>query len=384
MKQISFLFTLLLLVACNAKKDIDKINAGDIDHAMSLKQTSILKLKHIFQPDARITIGNVNKVLTCDSMCYIVDIGMGKVTIVNQNGELINEIDRKGRGNNEYLSLDDVFIDSEKQELNLLSRGNQKIYVWNLKGDKLTRTISVPKHFCSMTKTQDGYIGYMGNYTEDSSEPYNFFMLDNNMSIKKGAVKINPDTESRYNKDISVFSTSGNTVSFVQEYDYNIYRLEGDTPYIAYNIDFKNYAWPESQRLFVDNPIEQLTLDAQYIKKIQRIQETPKHLILFYNRQGQGYMSVCNKENNTSTCFVLTEGVKDLFPAPFGEIAGSDEHSILCTIDAEAIHDLYRGKNEHNDFDEMYKDKMEAFRLNVGDVNYNNPNPYIIIYSIEE
>lgn len=95
-------------------------------------------------------------------------------------------------------------------------------------------------------------------------------------------------------------------------------------------------------------------------------------------------MSVCNKENNTSTCFVLTEGVKDLFPAPFGEIAGSDEHSILCTIDAEAIHDLYRGKNEHNDFDEMYKDKMEAFRLNVGDVNYNNPNPYIIIYSIEE
>ena len=30
MKQISFLFTLLLLVACNAQKDIDKIKAQQI------------------------------------------------------------------------------------------------------------------------------------------------------------------------------------------------------------------------------------------------------------------------------------------------------------------------------------------------------------------
>lgn len=384
MKSISFLSVLFLFGACATKTEVVNIDAGDIDHAMSLKQTDFLKLKNIFQPDSCITIGNINKVLMYDSLCYIVDEKLGKVTVVNQKGKFINEINRRGRGNNEYLNIDDVFIDRERHELNLLSRGDQKIYIWNIKGSKLLRTVSVPKHFCAMTKTQDGYIGYMGNYTEDSSQPYNFFMLDNGMNAKKGIVNINSDTESHYNKDVSVFSTSGNTISFVQEYDYNLYRIEENTPYIACCIDFGNHSWPKSQKLFVDNPIEQMKLDAQYIKKIQRIQDSSKYLILFYNHQGQGYMSVCNKENNTGTCFALAEGIKELFPASFGETVGTDEHNVFCTIDAKAIHDLYRGKNEHNDFNEMYKDKMTTFRQNVGKVNYNNSNPYIIIYSIEK
>ena len=41
------------------------------------------------------------------------------------------------------------------------------------------------------------------------------------------------------------------------------------------------------------------------------------------------------------------------------------------------------GRNEHNDFDEMYKDKMNSFRSTVGMVNTDNYNPYIVTYSIE-
>ena len=233
------------------------------------------------------------------------------------------------------------------------ARGNQKIFMWDLMGERLLRTVSVPKRFCAMAKIRGGYIGYMGNYTEDASQPYNFYILDDDMNVEKGFVEINHQTESRYNKDVTVFSTYGHTVSFVQEYDYDIYRVEDNLPYIFCSVDFGKRSWPASQNLFVDNPMEQMILDAQYIKKILKVQETPKHLMLFYNYQGQGYMSVHDKDNHSSTCFTLTEGIKDLFPASFGKIVGADEHGIFCTLDAETIHDLCRGKNENNDFDEM-------------------------------
>ena len=94
-------------------------------------------------------------------------------------------------------------------------------------------------------------------------------------------------------------------------------------------------------------------------------------------------MTKYDKASLNSTCYSLRDGVEDLFPASFGNVVGTNEECLISTINAKNIHDLYSGKNEHNDFDEMYKDKMNSFRSTVGMVNTDNYNPYIVTYSIE-
>lgn len=71
-----------------------------------------------------------------------------------------------------------------------------------------------------------------------------------------------------------------------------------------------------------------------------------------------------------------------MYPAAFGSVIGTTQDLIISTTEAKAIHDLFRGKNENNDFDKKYPEELKRFRQNVGQVDYNNPNPYIIVYKI--
>lgn len=382
LKTLPFLL-LLLLVACHQLKEDIIGKPGNIEAAISIRNCTSLKLSNIFQPASNIVLGNINKILTYRSLYYLMDEEQGIVTILDNNGKLIREINRRGHGNNEYVDLNDIFIDKDNQELNLLSRGSQKIFVYDMKGETLLRTVSVPKHFCSMIKIDRGYVGYMGNYSEDAANPYNFFTLDENMKIKVGSVEINPDVESRYNKDLSIFSNMGNKTLCIQEFDSDIYQADGNQIVKAFSIDFEKWSWPKDQKLFFEDPIKQITMDAQYVKKLNRVQETATSLIFFYHYQGQEYMTKYDKASLNSTCYSLRDGVEDLFPASFGNVVGTNEECIISTINAKNIHDLYSGRNEHNDFDEMYKDKMNSFRSTVGMVNTDNYNPYIVTYSIE-
>ena len=222
----------------------------------------------------------------------------------------------------------------------------------------------------------------MGNYTEDSSHPYNFFVLNEQLEIIDEGVEINPETESRYNRDIPVFSKTMDGINMIAENDYRIYLFDNKEINVSYEIDFGDLAYPKSENIYVDDPIKQMQLDANYIKRFQRIQETSDYLFIYFMYQGQNYVSVYDKENKESLCIFLNDGIKDLFPMSFGNIVGTDNDMIISTVDADYIHDLYRGGNEHNDFDKMYPNEMKNLRHTIDKVNYNNINPYIIVYKV--
>ena len=50
----------------------------------------------------------------------------------NLQGKLLHKISRKGRGAEEYLQLSDMFIDSRNRTLNLLSRIDEKLLVFDV------------------------------------------------------------------------------------------------------------------------------------------------------------------------------------------------------------------------------------------------------------
>lgn len=376
------IFIVLALTSCTSPSNQSKILLKDINDAVSPTQIDFLELYSIFQPESDIMVGNIRKVLVFKSLYYIMDETQMKVLILDDKGKLVSEIDRKGHAYNEYIDLSDIFIDQAKQELYLLSREGQKLLVFDLEGKNLLRTLSVPKRFCSMEKTAQGYIGYMGNYTEDPAHSYNFFMLNEQMEIVGEDVEINPEAESRYNKDVAVFSNNNDEVSMIAESDYRIYRCTKGKFSVAYDIDLGDLSYPESEKFAVNDPIKQMQLDAKYVKRFQRVQETARYLFVYFMLQGQEYALVYDKNVQKTLCISLRDGVKDLFPAAFGNVIGTTKDLIICATEAKEIHDLFRGKNENNDFDKKYPEELKRFRQNVGQVDYNNPNPYIIVYEI--
>ncbi len=377
-----FVFMALALASCTSSSNQSKVLLKDVNDALSPNQIDFLELYSIFQPDSDVMVGHIRKVLTFNSLYYMMDEGQMKVLILDDKGKLVSEIDRKGRAYNEYIDLSDIFIDQVKQELYLLSCEGQKLLVFDMEGKNLLRTLSVPKRFCSMEKTEQGYIGYMGNYTEDPAHPYNFFMLNEQMEIVGEDVEINSEAESRYNRDVAVFSKHDDEVSMIAESDYRIYRCTKGKFSVAYDVDLGELSYPESEKFAVNDPIKQMQLDAKYVKRFQRVQETASYLFVYFMLQGQEYALVYDKNAQKTLCISLCDGVKDLYPATFGSVIGTTQDLIISTTEAEAIHDLFRGKNENNDFDKMYPEELKRFRQNVGQVDYNNPNPYIIVYKI--
>lgn len=375
-------FLAVIQVACTPPTDQNKSISADVNDALSPEQLDMIGLSAIFQPDSNIVIGNIRKVLCFNSRYYILDGEQMKVYILDDGGTQVSVIDRKGRARNEYIDLNDIFIDEAKKELCILSRGGKKLLVFDSMGKKLLETRSLPKNFCAMEKVDNGYVGYMGNYTEDPSHPYNFFVLNEQLEIVDEGVEINPETESHYNRDIPVFSKTADGINMIAEYDYRIYLYDNEKIAVSYDVDFGDLAYPKSEKIFVNDPIKQMQLDANYIRRFKRVQDTSDYLFVYFMYQGQDYVSVYDKTNQNSVCLSLENGIKELFPVPFGKVVGTTKDMIISTVDATNIHDLYRGGNEHNDFDKMYPDEMKTLRQTVGKVNYNNANPYIIVYTM--
>ena len=129
-----------------------------------------------------------------------------------------------------------------------------------------------------------------------------FFVLNEQLEIIDEGVEINPETESRYNRDIPVFSKTMDGINMIAENDYRIYLFDNKEINVSYEIDFGNLAYPKAENIYVDDPIKQMQLDANYIKRFQRIQETSDYLFIYFMYQGQNYVSVYDKENKESLC----------------------------------------------------------------------------------
>ena len=145
-------------------------------HTMGLlKDCTIVPL----ETNDSVLIGEIDKVIFYETRLYVATFSPEQaVYIFNLQGKLLHKISRKGRGAEEYLQLSDMFIDSRNRTLNLLSRIDEKLLVFDVDEYRLVKTIRLPKAFVKMVSLENGYIGYMGNYSQDKNQPYNLWAMN--------------------------------------------------------------------------------------------------------------------------------------------------------------------------------------------------------------
>ncbi|RXF71827.1 6-bladed beta-propeller [Arcticibacter tournemirensis] len=387
-RTVLFYLTIVLCVGCaldnkrndmTAKKiirlDLSR-DSKDVFKTGLIDDVQIISLK---SEDA--LLGDIRKVLKYGDRIYLTDLDRTQsVFVYDTLGHFINLISKVGKGPEEYIQLEDIFVNSDDSTLNLVSRIDKKIHVYDLDGKRLLNVLKTPKSFMQFSKSKDGFVGYMANWAEDQDMAKNVWMLSRDLKFVSSFFEIDPSWESYSNASVSVFSNYKDSTFYIQPFDYNVYSLSKKGYIPIYTFDFGAAAWPLDlntiEKMDRISPIER----SRYVQSFNSCQETGRFLLAQILYNGQNLLCVHDKQTNAAFTAKL-EHYTDKYFFPFGKIVGMDETAIYSLIDAYTMKRMADGKDEHNDFESKYPDQVKRLRAKIGNVQEDG-NPFLVIYHL--
>lgn len=185
-------------------------------------------------------IGQVSKLITHKDKIYITDrFIVSKIYIFDADGRFVTTVSSIGKGPGEYMTLDDIAIDSYRDELLISDASNQKIIVFDLEG-KFLREFKTPYWVSNVYALRDHYLLYL---YDTNDEEHNLLVLEkHNLAVVN---KLFPKVLGRdgFTHSAPFFESSNETLftfSLVNEI-YNITDIETGSIKAKYILDFKDH-----------------------------------------------------------------------------------------------------------------------------------------------
>ena len=381
MKAVSYTIVVLFFI-WGCKSNLSDTTTISLDFSIeptNIHEIGLINDVEIFHLDYKKALfGEVDKIIRHKDRIYLLDIRQTKSVIVYDSlGQFMNVISTYGQGPDDYLQLFDIFIDTDDETLNLVSRIDRKILKYDLNGEQLIGVIKVPKSFGSISKMKEGFVGAMRNWSEDRSKPYNVWTMSKDFNLDNYFFEIDPTWESTTLGGGSVFSAYQSNTYYITPMDYNIYRVENDKISIAYSFDLGSQSWPTEYREY--EPRRQYlnsNIAPPYIDRFRNFQETANHLIVEVVYRGQRLLGVYNKQHDRTHIVKLDAYIGKYFFG-FEQIVGFDENTIYSVVEASRIKDILEGRNF--DFESKYPEQIKNLRDKIGHVDEED-NPYLVMY----
>ena len=381
---LSFSFGSLFLSCNEAPNYVGKaikVSCSE-DDKISVHSIELIKSIDIVQlQSGDVPVGNVDKIVSCDTFLYILDREIQKVWIFDVKGRYHSTIMGKGHGANEYTELTDIFIDKEHATLNLVCRNDRKILLYDLTGNFFVRQKKLPKSFMSLIKLPGVYIGFMGNYSEDSLYPDNLWIMDDSLSIIGSGISIKPELESRYRMSMTPLSTYNGICYCICQMERDVYTCDSANHiYPLYHYNFGDMNLPKLTKKDIDDPQRMFKIANTCITGLDAFQETDNYLLALCLYHGQQTLIVYNKKNKDSK-IVSLDVDEEKYLLRFGRIQGMDDQHIYSTLEPDDVYSVYQGANQYNNFIETHPQQVANLREKLGELQKND-NPYIMIYSV--
>ena len=325
-----------------------------------------------------VIIGKIDKAILYKDKIYIATFYSAQaVYIFNLQGKFLHKISKIGRGPEEYLQLSDIFIDQDKQTLNLLSRIDAKLLTYDINNLNIIKSSPLPKAFYKMIALKNHYLGHIGNYTQDKDEPYNLWEMDSEFRIANKAIVIDSRWESKM-ANIHPLSTYKDTTFYITPTDFNIYRYDGKELSISHAVNFGKYQLPVEQVSY--DEYRKYSLSSSYITAIRIFQATPDYYLYWIVESGQDRLCVYNKNNQETTICELTPYAGKYFIS-FGDIIDITQEHIITSVEASEMNEYLKGYNEYVNFEKDYPEQIQRMRKELPDIKEDD-NPCIVIYSL--
>ena len=141
----------LFFVSCRSKnkveqpmiKDFDLLQRAnndyttiDLEHAEELAYRELIdSIRYISLGDECGVMGNIANIITYKGRFYIQEEQFDRVFIYDDTGRCLKKIDNKERGPGEYLRIESIDINTEKEELMLVDGMSDKLFFYDLDGN---------------------------------------------------------------------------------------------------------------------------------------------------------------------------------------------------------------------------------------------------------
>ncbi len=378
---ISFFLLLFTLAGCSTTANTSEI-IYDMDHLVDIQKSGLIKdVSLVSLQDTSVYIGDIIKVDALDTLIYILDQNKKGIYIFSDKGKYVSTISEQGHGAGEYLEVTDFFVDPEKKTVNILSRLNRKLYVYDIKGNGI-QVINLPKTFNRITKYADGFIGYMANYSEDRSQPHNYWIMDGNGKVVSHFGVIKNCIESRTRESFRPFSSHKGDLSISAEYERGIMTLShgSDDAQTTYMLDFGKYNWPEIPDKDYNNDEKMFMLVNTHISDPDQFQETDSYLLSLVYVNGQPIITAYDKESGKGKALSLANYIDD-YMLGGGKPISISENEIFAIQDASGMYEVWKGGNEYNDFEKDRPTQVKNLRKRFKNIDEDG-NPFLIIYHL--
>ena len=265
MKNITVEISILLVffcVGCNSQKNKDYNLSGAIEINLNTNNLSNFDINQVadfhslipLETTAESLIGDITKLFIIDSLIIIYDKKTNAILVFDDRGNYKHKIGRPGNGPGEYVRILDVFLDEERNMIQLSDGMLKRIKTYSINGDFLSSTIVLDYPFVSFYPLDNGYWAVI-HYQNSSRD--NLVLMDENFNVQKKwfsftkklpLVHINHFIEDREHG-----------ILFHDPYDNILYKLDEKNvnPYILFTFDNEKISKEniDNQSPFLSSPL---------------------------------------------------------------------------------------------------------------------------------
>lgn len=251
-------------------------------------------------------INNIDRVYESNGRYFILDKRMKQVLCYTLSGKHLFTIRAVGNGKGEYVDLFDIAIDEAENKLLLLTYPSQILY-YDLEGTYLS---SYPLDDTYQSFAVDKGFIYLRNDTYANGVVSDYSLIVINKETGKQTSLLEPLYET------APFCSSGNyqitntaSVLFTRKFDNHIYRITGESIEPLYMVDWKDKAFPESdkQRQFQCNDLNQFCYQGKYVYTMTDLCDTPSYLLFRTNQPGMCLLSKATGTVNNYQVIINTD-----------------------------------------------------------------------------
>lgn len=236
-----------LLTASCANKSADNTIINLDPRNLNQLEDVIDDCKVIFLDSARnALIAEPGKIMCDSNYYYIQDKKQNSIKVFGKDGHFVSQVNRFGRSSQEYLSLEN--FDVKDETVYILSRTNQKLYEYDIRGKYLNSYV-LDDWYSDFVALNDNKVLLFSNYANNKMKNYVLFDLKQRKTVAEcDDFTVNSSTivgESHFIRtDEGIFT--------VKPFDYTIYQYDNNSinPVLTLNFDTED-ALPKNENISV-------------------------------------------------------------------------------------------------------------------------------------
>jgi len=228
------------------------INPNDIKMENTFASKYIDSCQYIpLESSDSVMIGNIKQIFEDKDRFYIHDITSDIIFIFDKTGKYLTKIDRKGRGNDEYIKLTEMYLDPINSDIIILCDRSQSLIRYDRDGNFIKRTENkfITSAFASINS--DTIITYAGRLPNESifssTYPYGYLVaiMHNGKIINKFLENKFDPIYLNYVSKTNYFFNFSDTLSLIEDFSNTIYRIVSSSEIKPrYSVTFGKYTLP--------------------------------------------------------------------------------------------------------------------------------------------